>query len=122
MPIDKHVLGKFRKYGDVFIETGTLSGQGVKNALAVGFKRVYSIELSEYNYKVSKQNVGNDPRATLIFGDSSVELPKLIQTIAEPCVIWLDAHFSGGTTAGEGKPAPLLLELEAVRYTRVNSL
>lgn len=114
MPISKNILRKYLKYGKVFIETGTLSGQVVKNALSVGFERAYSIELSEYNYDVSKKNVGDDPRANLIFGDSAIELPKILNGIDEPCVIWLDAHFSGGTTAGEGVPAPLLVELEAI--------
>lgn len=114
MPISRHVLKKFRKYGRIFVETGTLSGQSVKNALDVGYATAYSIELSDYNYKVSAKNVGGRPGAKLIFGSSAVELPKLIKKINEPCVFWLDAHYSGGTTAGKGKPAPLLVELEAI--------
>jgi len=114
MPIARNVLKKYRKYGSIFIETGTLSGQGVKNAIAVGFRKAHSIELSEYNYKCSVKNVGNHSRANLIFGNSAVELPKLLKTISEPCVIWLDAHFSGGSTAGKGQPAPLLSELESI--------
>ena len=114
MPINKKVLDKYRKFGAIFIETGTCSGQGVLSAIAAGFDKVYSIELSRYNYNVSLKNVGKTPKANLIFGDSAVELPKLLEKLHEPCVFWLDAHFSGGTTAGKGKPAPLLDELEAI--------
>ena len=42
-------------------------------------------------------------------------LPLVLKNIHEPAVIFLDAHYSGGSTARGDTDTPLLDELEIVR-------
>jgi hypothetical protein len=48
-------------------------------------------------------------------GDSKKILPELLSTIQEPVTIYLDAHYSGGTTAFGEEETPLLFELEILK-------
>jgi hypothetical protein len=45
------------------------------------------------------------------FGDSRTELPKILQQFSGLGLFWLDAHWSGSVTYGEGDECPLLAEL-----------
>jgi hypothetical protein len=114
MPISRGLLSKYKKYGNIFIETGTHTGKTVSNALAAGFSTVYSIELSEHLHAAAKKKFESNPRAHLVFGDSGEKLPEIIKTIDELCVFWLDAHYSAGDTAGKGQTAPLIRELKTI--------
>ena len=60
MPINKDVLVKYIN-NDIFIETGTLKGKGVKVALNCGFKKIYSIENDYLSFKkVSDKHLANE--------------------------------------------------------------
>jgi hypothetical protein len=85
-----------REYGDrfhleVLIETGTQYGQMI-NAMRKHFRDLYSIELDDTNYALAVRNFAPYSYVHLRHGDSAVELPKLLQSIAEPCLFWLDGH------------------------------
>lgn len=98
----------------VFIETGLYKGRGLRRALAAGFPKIYNIEIeNEHINTIAAElpNVVESGRVTLIHGDSAVELPKLLQTIDEPCTFWLDAHWGGK----RGHQGPLLAEVQAIR-------
>ncbi len=49
----------------------------------------------------------------IILGDSGIELKRLLPQLRGPTVFWLDAHYSGGSTAGDGY-VPILEEIDAV--------
>jgi hypothetical protein len=107
---------KFHKYmNGVLVETGSYCGEGIASALAVGFKRVISFELSEMYYERCRKMFAHDPRVTLVRGDSAKCLLANIADVAEPITFWLDGHYSAGGTAFGAKVAPLIEELEQIK-------
>jgi len=79
----------------VFVETGTLYGDGVDYALGYSFEKVISIEIEPELYeKAIKKYKGND-RVEIILGDSSTVLDNLIKDIDNNIIYFLDAHFPG---------------------------
>lgn len=97
-------MGKFRmrilkKYAqvaeyDVAIETGTLFGVSALR-LSKHFPRVYTIEINCELYKKAAAKFRNNDRIRVLFGDSKLVLPELLKEIQQPCLFYLDAHFSG---------------------------
>jgi hypothetical protein len=103
----------FKPYlNPVFIETGSYVGEGIQAALDAGFKRVISIELSEYYHTLCKIRF---PKAEVIFGDSTEMLPKILENINEKCTFWLDGHWCGDISACGPNPVPLMEELLAIK-------
>lgn len=101
-----------------FIETGTYYGDGVTVAQNSGkFSEYYSIEFGEQYYEYSVEKYRDDATVHLYFGDSAVELPKMLRHIDTPATFWLDAH---GYTYFNAKPLkadacfPLLSEIAAI--------
>ena len=88
----------------VLIETGTQYGQMV-NAMKNRFREIYSIELDDTNYAMAVKNFARQKHIHLLHGDSAVELPKLLKSISEPCIFWLDGHSD---------ETPIMDELRAV--------
>jgi hypothetical protein len=112
MPADKNL---FQKYPNpVFIETGSLIGDGIQSALDAGFETIYSIELSSKLYDICIERFKDNDNVHIIFGDSGKELPKLLSMIKEPVTFWLDGHYSGGPTALGDLDSPLMQELDAI--------
>lgn len=101
--------GLFAKYPNrVFIETGSLFGDGIQQALDEGFKCVYSIELLPEYYQQCLERFKDRPEVHIILGDSGKLLGALLSIIDEPVTFWLDGHIGAEST-------PLLKELEAIR-------
>ncbi len=94
----------------VLIETGTNYGDMVE-AMKNHFSRIYSIELSNHLYEKARRKFAGDDRVTIIHGDSGVELGKLITTLDQPALFWLDGHYSAGVTARGNKDTPICEEL-----------
>lgn len=107
------LLRTARQYGlRVLVETGTFRGDTVL-ALARYFSRVVSIELSpELHAKVAQLTTGIS-NAELLLGDSTQQLPRVLATLREPALFWLDAHYTEGTALGD-KVSPIEEELDAV--------
>jgi len=102
------------KYSNpVFIETGTLNGDGVRVALSCGFKRIYSIDINpEIVSRNQTQFLDYGERVQIIHGDSFEVLQTLLPTMQEPITFWLDGHWDGGP---EGQyRCPLLHELDVI--------
>jgi len=49
-------------------------------------------------------------------GDSAEFLPKLVPTLTEPCLFWLDAHAGGGRF-GDRDVCPLMAEIAAINLS-----
>ncbi len=97
----------------IFIETGTYMGNmvfAVKNT----FDKIYSIELKEELYEKAKNRFLNNNHISILQGDSSKVLPEIIDHIKEPCLFWLDGHYSEGITAKDEKETPILSELQHI--------
>lgn len=100
----------------VFIETGTYLGETLSVAAEI-FGNCYSVELSQELYQRAKGKFSGRRHVELLNGSSAALLPTILDTVREPAIIWLDAHFSGGLTAGEGSD-PLQQELATLLQYR----
>ena len=104
-----------KKFGPrIFIETGTYLGDMVA-AVAARFTETYSIELSLELCDRAQDRFATRDDVHILHGDSSDVLPLILKKISEPCVFWLDGHFSGGITAQGKLDFPILQELEHIR-------
>jgi hypothetical protein len=116
MPTGKEV---FKKYpNNIFIETGTLVGDGIQYALDAGFKTVFSIELSKELYNMCVKRFANHDNVHLILGDSSEVLGDLLRMIKEPATFWLDAHGSSTLKKNE---SPLMKELDIIGKHKIKT-
>jgi hypothetical protein len=98
---------------NILIETGTFRGEMV-DACATIFSRIYSIELSKELFLDTSKRFSTYPHISLIQGDSVEILPEILRTINEPCLFWLDGHYSGGFTAKGNKETPILQEVTSI--------
>lgn len=98
---------------NVLVETGTYLGEMVE-AQKNYFNKIISIELSEKLYADAKQKFSNDGNVFIVHGDSGKIMPKVISTLNEPAIFWLDGHYSAGITAKGEKECPIFEELHAI--------
>ena len=109
------VLDFARRFGPrTFVETGTFQGVMIEE-VEKRFDRVFSIELAPDIYEAARAKFADQPHVTILQGDSAARLPELLQNLAEPCLFWLDGHFSAGPTAKGDKETPVVEELAAIR-------
>ena len=97
----------------IFIETGTYFGLMLQACLG-DFDRLVSMEVEPHFYTRAKKVFRREVRVTLLHGDSAKLLPELLRTINDPCLFWLDAHYSGGLTGRGELETPIRRELEAI--------
>lgn len=93
------------------IETGTFHGKMVKNVLRY-FGKIYSIEISKDLYNEVSQWIPE--HVELINGDSSIELPKLMDRIDRKSLFWLDSHWCKNESGKGPINCPILDELNCI--------
>ena len=98
---------------ETFIETGTYLGDMV-NAVMDTFNKIYSIELDKTLYEQAKKKFSKHHNISILHGDSSKVLPVILADISEPCLFWLDGHYSGGITAKGDFNTPIMQELNCI--------
>ena len=101
---------------ETLVETGTYLGFMVRSTMDT-FQRIYSIELEENLYRRAAKKFSKYNHVTILQGDSGEVLSKLLESLNEPCLFWLDAHHSSGATfkTGKGKVlTPILAELKHI--------
>ena len=98
---------------NTFIETGTLLGEMIE-ATKKMFKKIYSIELNDELFKNAQKKFTKDKHISIIQGDSSEVLSIILSKIKQPCLFWLDAHYSAGITAKGGLETPIRQELNII--------
>lgn len=113
------------EYGKMFgvnilFESGTFKGDMVY-AVKNQFKRIITVELSDYYFKNAVKLFRNDKHIKIIFGDSGTEIKRIIKLIKEPVVFWLDAHFVGEGTAKGKLNTPIVNELRAILNHKIKS-
>jgi len=96
-----------------FIETGTFAG-GTAAWAARHFAEVVTIEASPELHARACSRFSAVPGVRALLGDSRVRLAEVLAQLSGPAVLWLDAHWSGGDTAGAADECPLLGELAAI--------
>ncbi len=92
------------------VKTGTHI-RNMVTAMRLYCDQVYSMEQL---YNKAKKRRENEKKIHLIHGDSGEVLGKLIPHIAQPCLFWLDGHFSGGETTKGAKLTPVWKELNHI--------
>lgn len=120
MPLFANVFPNTR---NILIETGTYKGEGVRKALNMGFQEIHSIELYEKLHKENVNKFKNNSNVHLYQGDSGIILQKVMDTINQPCVIFLDAHYCGvGSESGLGEVwIPIKKELLTIKNHPINT-
>jgi hypothetical protein len=96
----------------LFIETGTNYGNGVLWATKqINFTNIMSVELDESRTQYCKNMFADNPIVSIEQGDSVDYLNKIIPSVNTPCLIYLDAHYSGGISPhNPNHPVPLVEE------------
>jgi hypothetical protein len=112
-PAIKKVLGP----SFVAIETGTYKGETTK-VLAKFADSVTTIEADFGYYKRSKQSLQSFKNIIVLHGDSGVLIESALPSNQINCVLWLDAHYSGGNTAGVLNHCPIMSELRLILPSR----
>ena len=116
--IKKALGGEF-----VAIETGTYEGHTARK-LSRFANHVITIE-ADYSYHLkSNRTLQSLQNVTTLYGDSRNLIAQVLPQIQTKCVFWLDAHYSGGNTAGSLSNCPLISELLQILPLRqsVNSI
>lgn len=119
MPINFN-LSEFN-YNNIFIETGTYIGEGVKKAISSGFTKIISIELDKKRYEICKNKFENNDNVEIILGDSGKVLPNILKNINQPCTFFLDAHYCVDNAEISEKWCPLNEELDAIRNHHIKN-
>ena len=97
----------------ILVETGTYLGEMIEACISM-FHRIYSIELDPILARAAVKRFADRPSVSIYEGDSTASLSHILAEIDEPCLFWLDAHYSGGSTARGEKETPIIEELKAV--------
>ncbi|HET6979570.1 MAG TPA: hypothetical protein VFI24_24775 [Pyrinomonadaceae bacterium] len=97
----------------VLIETGTYLGDMV-HAMKKSFARIVSFELDQQLAAQARARFAGESHIEIIQGDSGRLLGDLLKTIEEPCLFWLDGHYSGGITAKGALETPIKNELNFI--------
>jgi hypothetical protein len=97
----------------VLVETGTYYGDMVE-AMKHDFERIYSIELDHHLYVKAKNRFRLAKHIKIIHGDSGRELGEIMKEIDQPCLFWLDGHYSGGKTNRGVTDTPVWAELNHI--------
>ena len=119
---EKSIIELQEKFNyDIFIETGTLQGEMVYK-LNNYFKNLITIELEMNLFHSAKRRLRNYSKIEFFHGDSGKILPEIISKIKSPCIFWLDAHYSGGSTALGEKETPIEEELNAILSQQLNHI
>lgn len=117
VPSSSEKASTIKEYADhfecnVLVETGTYKGR-MLGRLRDRFSQIYSIELDTSFAQVQIDKYKDTPNITIYEGDSAKLIQTVLDQVNDRCIFWLDAHYSGGKTAGEGNQ-PLLQELKAI--------
>ena len=107
---------KYKKDHKLFFETGTHKGDGVQNALNMGFEEAISVEILPEFYEkcVARfEDKIKENKVHLFLGDSNEKMNEMLELVKEPSLIFLDGHFNNGN--------PLWGELEILKNQPIKS-
>ena len=96
-----------------FVETGTNHGWSALWA-SDHFVKVWTVELDEALYHQARRRLANRVNVEQHLAPSVDMLRSVVPLLDRPAFFWLDAHWSGGDTGGEGYTCPVLDEIEEI--------
>jgi hypothetical protein len=99
----------------LLVETGTYLGDMVYSQRN-NFAHIISIELSHHLFAEARERFHRWRNIQVLCGDSGEVLRQLLKTgkIDQPCLFWLDGHYSGNGTALGKMVTPVFEELDAI--------
>jgi hypothetical protein len=97
----------------VFLETGTYKGKMVY-AVMPHVQEIYSIELDPTHYRHAHRRFAGYANIHIRQGQSGDVLPEIVKEVQQPCLFWLDAHWSGGSTAKAELETPIMEEMNCI--------
>ena len=101
--------------GDIFVETGTGKGRGVKHALTKNVKEVHSVEIDVNRYNLCVKRLKQYKNVYLYNGDSIKMLPHILDNhIRSKTVFLLDAHVMDLKETSGAQICPVLEELKLI--------
>jgi hypothetical protein len=124
LPVNLHSYMKYtvlRRIGQrtgarCLIETGTFLGVTAARCARV-FERVLTIELDLELAERARRYLRRFPNVEVFQGDAATLLPDVIaRDDARAAVVFLDGHYSGGSTALGGVPEPAIAELRILAW------
>ena len=117
------ILDKYRrKYNaTILVETGTYLG-GMIRTHANNFKEIHTVELMEKYYLAAKEDFKNKNNIICHFGESVEMLKKIVPTLKEKTIYWLDAHYSVDVFARGDSDCPALQELDIIFINKANPI
>jgi hypothetical protein len=104
---------------NLFIETGTLSGDGITYALELGFKNIISIDYRHYEAVYKK--FSKHTNVQLITGDSGIYIWDAIKDKNQQITFWLDAHDDLIPCEKWNPICPLLEELNKIKKHHIKN-
>ncbi len=108
------VVEYIRRYSPaVFVETGTYKARMVY-AVMPHIKNIYSIELDQTHYQNARRRFAGYPHIHIVQGQSGEVLAEVLKDIHQSCLFWLDAHWSGGSTARGDLETPIMQEVACI--------
>jgi len=125
-PANMHSLMKYRVIRTLasrvgahcLIETGTFRGVTAARCARV-FDTVLTVELDAKLAAQAKVHLAKYRNVTVYQGDAVALLPQMLaHPGAARCVVFLDAHYSGGITAHGQAPEPAIAELDILAQRR----
>jgi hypothetical protein len=96
----------------VLVETGTYMGETAW-ALRRELDRIETIELEPTLARLARIRFKRVTNVHVYEGNSATVLPRILESLTEPALFWLDAHPSTDRTARDA-PIPLRAELAAI--------
>ncbi len=122
------ILAYKKQFGlNIFIETGTFFGETIEQ-FKNDFWQLISFELSKELAERASKKFIDQQNVIIVNGDSGKLLQVYLPEISEPCLFWLDGHYSseffvGGeyiVTAKGEKATPIIEELSTILSHKVN--
>lgn len=124
------IIKRYKKLFDlkVLIETGTFLGETI-DTFKDEFDQLISFELSEELATKAKEKFKKHKHINIITGDSGKLMVDILKEIQQPCLFWLDGHYSSEffigkdfikTAKGE-KETPIIEELTTIFNHSIDS-
>ncbi len=123
------ILDYKKKYSaSVLIETGTFLGDTIEQFKS-DFEKIISFELSADLAAKAAKRFENYQHIKIVEGDSGKLLTTYLEDINEPCIFWLDGHYSSEffigneyiKTAKGDKNTPIIDELKTILSHKINN-
>jgi hypothetical protein len=108
------ILALLERHGvKTFVETGTFKGDTLAAVAATGIRSI-SVELSQEYFNRANQRFAGQRHVELHQGDAGDVLPRIVATLSEPALFWLDGHYSAGETAHGVLASPVSAEVRCI--------